>query len=172
MYHKAVSRKPCPESLEAYTFKGGNLWPVALRLLENRLARCLDCIEQAITLRNSRVGGNHKGPDGLGGVDLPILDPKNLLHVFFRLWLIAVSMARPFFPTHPSGSSGETMPKLRCSMFGGSVRSARPVGSSRYSMVASGASSTRIGFRSTVTSHSAFSSDSTSGLEQYRTSPS
>ena len=101
MYHKAVSRKPCPESLEAYTFKGGNLWPVALRLLENRLARCLDCIEQAITLRNSRVGGNHKGPDGLGGVDLPILDPKNLLHVFLSVVADRCKYAKAFF-SNPS----------------------------------------------------------------------
>ena len=56
-------------------------WESSVYGLENGIARCFDCIEQAIALRNHRVGGDHEGLDGLGRVDSPIPDLKHLFHV-------------------------------------------------------------------------------------------
>ena len=76
-------------------------------------------IEQAITLRNNRAGGDHKGFEGLGGVDLPIFYSKYLLHGFGPVVADRGQYAETFLPTHPSGSSGDTVPKFRRSMSGG-----------------------------------------------------
>ena len=69
--------------------------------LKNRIARGFDGIEQAIALRNHRVGGDHEGLDGLGRVDSPILDLQHLFHVLGPVVADGREHVQAFLP-HPS----------------------------------------------------------------------
>ncbi len=70
-------------------------------LSENGLTSRLDRVEEAITLRNHRIGGDHKGFDGLRGEDLPLSDLKNLPHVLGPVMADGVEYAEAFF-SNPS----------------------------------------------------------------------